>query len=104
MELAELRLVYRITLSARTSTFGGIVRPICLAVFELITNSAILLLLEAGPPWHLVNHEDTGALTLPALVQIINKTTLVQHFNEAHIDKVLRLGSLCLGVRLRQRL
>ena len=27
------------TLSARASTFGGIVRPICLAVFRLITNS-----------------------------------------------------------------
>ena len=41
------------------------------------------------------------ALTLPALVQIINKTTFVQFFNEAHIYKVLSLGSLCLGVRLR---
>src|SRR5215475_8724022 len=30
---------YRITLSALASTFGGIVRPICLAVFRLITNS-----------------------------------------------------------------
>src|SRR5262245_56527348 len=30
---------YLITLSARTSTFGGIVRPICLAVLRLITNS-----------------------------------------------------------------
>ena len=28
-----------ITLSARASTFCGIVRPICLAVFRLITNS-----------------------------------------------------------------
>ena len=28
-----------ITLSALASTFGGIVRPICLAVFRLITNS-----------------------------------------------------------------
>src|SRR6266850_3075085 len=27
------------TLSALASTFGGIVRPICLAVFKLITNS-----------------------------------------------------------------
>jgi len=27
------------TLSARASTFGGIVRPICLAAFTLITNS-----------------------------------------------------------------
>ena len=29
---------YRITLSARTNTLGGIVRPICLAVFELTMN------------------------------------------------------------------
>ena len=29
---------YRITRSGRTSTFGGIVRPICLAVFKLTTN------------------------------------------------------------------
>ena len=27
------------TRSARASTFGGIVRPICFAVFKLITNS-----------------------------------------------------------------
>src|SRR5262249_26720380 len=43
----------------------------------------------------------TAALTLPALVEIINKTTFVQFFNEAHIDKVLRFGSFCLGIRLR---
>ena len=30
---------YLITLSARTSTFGGIVRPICFAVFRLMTSS-----------------------------------------------------------------
>ena len=30
---------YLITLSALASTFGGIVRPICLAVFRLITSS-----------------------------------------------------------------
>ena len=28
-----------ITLSARANTFGGIVKPICFAVFRLITNS-----------------------------------------------------------------
>jgi hypothetical protein len=28
-----------ITLSARANTFGGIVKPICLAAFRLITNS-----------------------------------------------------------------
>src|SRR5262249_17464134 len=31
-----LMLVYRITLSARARTFGGIVRPICLAVLRLM--------------------------------------------------------------------
>src|SRR4029077_19333190 len=31
-----------ITLSARASTFGGIVRPICLAAFKLITNSNLV--------------------------------------------------------------
>jgi len=30
---------YLMPLSARTSTFGGIVRPICLAAFKLMTNS-----------------------------------------------------------------
>src|SRR5499427_2909253 len=30
---------YRITLSARASTLGGIVRPICLAAFRLMINS-----------------------------------------------------------------
>jgi hypothetical protein len=38
----QRRLVFfhhLITLSARASTFGGIVRPICLAVLRLITNS-----------------------------------------------------------------
>src|SRR6266545_4597372 len=30
---------HRITLSALAKTFGGIVSPICLAVFRLITNS-----------------------------------------------------------------
>jgi hypothetical protein len=30
---------YRITLSARASTFGGIVSPICFAAFRLMTNS-----------------------------------------------------------------
>src|SRR4030095_16110835 len=33
---------YRITLSARTSTFGGIVRPICLAVLRLMMNSNLI--------------------------------------------------------------
>src|SRR4030095_4230443 len=30
---------YRITLFARTSTFGGIVRPICFAAFRLMISS-----------------------------------------------------------------
>src|ERR1051325_6059803 len=33
---------HRITLSARASTLGGIVRPICLAAFNLITNSNLV--------------------------------------------------------------
>src|SRR5215831_4748251 len=37
--LIRLHHSYRITLSALASTFGGIMRPICLAVFRLITNS-----------------------------------------------------------------
>src|SRR5919108_5892472 len=39
--LCAMRLAFfhLITLSALASTFGGIVRPICLAVFRLITNS-----------------------------------------------------------------
>jgi len=32
-------IFHRITLSALASTLGGIVRPICLAVFKLITSS-----------------------------------------------------------------
>src|SRR5436309_2366900 len=44
MTIADLRLLtsdlrYLITLSALASTLGGIVRPICLAVFRLITSS-----------------------------------------------------------------
>ena len=33
---------YLITLSARANTFGGIVRPICLAAFKLIINSNLI--------------------------------------------------------------
>ena len=38
---SDLRPLYfhRMTRSALTNTFGGIVRPICFAVFKLITNS-----------------------------------------------------------------
>src|SRR6185295_337582 len=39
---SRLRPAYLITRSARASTFGGIVRPICLAVFRLITKSNCL--------------------------------------------------------------
>jgi hypothetical protein len=35
-------LSHLITLSARASRFGGIVRPICLAVFRLILNSKLV--------------------------------------------------------------
>jgi hypothetical protein len=37
--LSLLPVAYLITLSALTSTFGGIVRPICLAAFRLTMNS-----------------------------------------------------------------
>jgi hypothetical protein len=37
-----LTSAHLITLSARASTFSGIVRPICLAVFKLITNSSFI--------------------------------------------------------------
>jgi len=39
LPFAFLLLPYLMTLSARASTFGGIVRPICLAAFRLIMNS-----------------------------------------------------------------
>ena len=35
----RLALCYLMTLSALTNTFGGIVRPICFAVFRLMTSS-----------------------------------------------------------------
>ena len=35
----HIESIHLITLSALASTFGGIVRPICLAAFRLITNS-----------------------------------------------------------------
>src|SRR5215813_6841330 len=35
----ENRKYHLMTLSARANTFGGIVRPICLAAFRLMTNS-----------------------------------------------------------------
>jgi len=37
-----------ITLSARSSTFGGIVSPICLAVFRLIQPRGLRLFLDFG--------------------------------------------------------
>ena len=37
---------YLITLSARASTFGGIVRPICFAAFRLMMNSNFVRLLH----------------------------------------------------------
>jgi len=35
------------------------------------------------------------------LVEAIDVSALIQFPNKAHIDKVLRLGDFCLGVRLR---
>ena len=37
--MANQKSHHLMTLSARASTFGGIVRPICFAVLRLITNS-----------------------------------------------------------------
>ena len=43
-------LDHLITLSARASTFGGIVTPICFAVFKLMTNSISSAAALAGLP------------------------------------------------------
>jgi len=40
--ILQRRQIHLITLSARTSTLGGIVRPICFAVLRLIANSNFL--------------------------------------------------------------
>src|SRR5262249_11227384 len=45
--------------------------------------------------------QQKATLTLPALVLIINETTVVQFFDEAHMTKVLGFGSFCLGLCLR---
>ena len=45
-----------------------------------------------------------GARRSPLLVEAIDILALVQLLNEAHVNKILRVGSFCLGVRLRQRL
>jgi hypothetical protein len=42
MEKTIQSQLHFITLSARASTFGGIVRPICFAAFRLMTNSNFL--------------------------------------------------------------
>ena len=42
----NLYFPHRITRSARASTFGGIVRPICLAAFRLMMNSNFVRLLD----------------------------------------------------------
>ncbi len=39
---------YSMTLSARASTFGGIVRPICFAVFKLISTRTLLAAPQAS--------------------------------------------------------
>jgi hypothetical protein len=41
-EIPNSKLLHRITLSARTSTFGGIVSPICLAAFRLMISSNLI--------------------------------------------------------------
>src|SRR5215831_15656300 len=42
------------------------------------------------------------ALALSAFVQLLDETAVVQFFDKPHIDKVLRLRSLCFWVRLRE--
>ena len=91
-----------ITLSGRASKFGGIVKPICFVAFRLLTNSNFVEA-QTGALRHFV-HKDNAALSLSPLVQLVDETALVQLFDESDIDKILGLGSLCLGVRLRQRL
>ena len=49
------------------------------------------------------NLKFSDALTFPSLVQIIDKTTFVELFDEPHIDKVLGLGGFCFRVSFRQR-
>jgi hypothetical protein len=58
---------YLITLSALASTFGGIVRPICFAVFEVDDEFKLCWLFQLGALPHFVN-KDSGALTLSPLV------------------------------------
>src|SRR5215813_7296273 len=41
-------------------------------------------------------------LALSAFVQLLDETAVVQFFDKPHIDKVLRLRSLCFWVRLRE--
>ena len=49
--------MYLITLSARASTSGGIVRPICFAVLRLITNSNLVgCSTGSRRAWHLSTH------------------------------------------------
>src|SRR5436309_1366078 len=96
--LCSLCTCHLITLSARYTTDCGIVRPICLAIFRLNSN---LVEARTGSLCHFANNRDRSVLTLPAFVYVIDETALVQLLDEPHIDKVFRLGSFCLGVRLR---
>src|SRR5438132_1273188 len=66
---------YLITLSARARTLGGIVRPICLAVLRLITNSKLLRLLHGqigrlGAFQNLVNIRG-GAFPTPTGIRLV---------------------------------
>jgi hypothetical protein len=104
--------IHRITLSARANTFGGIVRPICLAAFRLMMNSnfvgcstgksqASALLGSCPCSRRRDGCRSRGNRRSPLLVEAVDVTALVELPNETHIDEVLWLGSLCLSIRLR---
>jgi hypothetical protein len=64
---ATASVPYLITLSALANTFGGIVRPICLAVLRFITNSNLLGCstgMSAGCPFEdLIDHRGDAPIS-----------------------------------------
>ncbi len=73
---------YLITLSALASTFGGIVRPICLAVLRLITSSNFVGCstgMSAGfvPFENLVDHKRSALVAFGTVGSIGHQTTAV---------------------------
>src|SRR5262245_45614312 len=74
-----------ITLSARNSTDCGIVRPICLAVFRLFTNSNLVGLSTGRSPRvgslkHLVHINGGAARNVWYIRAIGHKTTSIHEF------------------------